>query len=217
MSLDVAASLCAAAGDLNLTPFVRVPEREYGAIGRLLDGGAHGVVAPRIETADEALTIARACRFAPRGQRSQLASVPQLGMTPTPAMRLNPILDATTIVQIMIETQRGVENADAIAALDGVDMVAIGANDMTTELGIPGQYDHPEFRAAVATVAEACKRHDTLLMLGGVGDEATFASLATLGICPMRLTGMDTDLLYGAARARVDAMNAAYAAHEPRE
>ena len=104
MSLDVAASLCAAAGDLGLTPFVRVPEREYGAIGRLLDGGAHGVVSPRIETADEALTVARACRFAPKGQRSQLASVPQLGMTPTPATRLNPILDATTIVQVMIET-----------------------------------------------------------------------------------------------------------------
>ena len=96
--------------------------------------------------------------------------------------------------------------------VDGVDMVAIGANDMTTELGIPGQYDHPEFRAAVATVAEACKRHETLLMLGGVSDEATFASLATLGICPMRLTGMDTDLLYAAAKERVDKLNAAYTA-----
>jgi 2-keto-3-deoxy-L-rhamnonate aldolase RhmA len=164
---------------------------------------------------DEALTIARVCRFAPNGQRSQLASVPQLGMTPTPATRMNPILDATTIVQVLIETPRGVENADAIAAVDGVDMVAIGANDMTTELGIPGQYDHPEFRAAVATVAEACKRHDTLLMLRGVSDEATFASLATFGICPMRLTGMDTDLLYGAAKERVDNLNAAYAAAEP--
>ena len=215
MSLDVAAALCAAAGDLELTPFVRVAEREYGAIGRLLDGGAHGIVSPRIETAVEAHTIARACRFAPNGQRSQLASVPQLGMTPTPAPRMNPILDATTIVQVIIETSRGVDNADAIAAVDGLDMIAIGANDMTTELGIPGQYDHPEFRAAVATVAEACKRHETLLMLGGVSDEPTFASLATLGICPMRLTGMDTDLLYGAAKERVDKLNAAYAAAEP--
>jgi 2-keto-3-deoxy-L-rhamnonate aldolase RhmA len=217
MSLDVAASLCAAAGDLGLTPFVRVPEREYGAIGRLLDGGAHGVIAPRIETADEALAIARACRFAPKGQRSQLASVPHLGMTPTPAARLNPILDKTTIVQIMIESPRGVDNADAIAALDGVDMVAIGANDMTTELGIHGQYDHPEFRAAVAAVAEACKRHDTLLMIGGVSDEATVASLATLGVCPMRLTGMDTDLLYGAAKERVSKLNAVYAAPASQE
>jgi hypothetical protein len=52
-------------------------------------------------------------------------------------------------------------------------------------------------------------------MLGGVSDEATFASLATFGICPMRLTGTDTDLLYGASKERVDKLNAAYATAEP--
>lgn len=213
MPLDVASALCAAAGDLGLTPFVRVPEREYGAIGRLLDGGAHGIVAPRIETADEARTVSTACRFPPHGQRSQLASVPQLGMTPTPAARMNPVLDAITIVQILIETPLGVANADAIAAVAGVDMVAIGANDLTAELGIPGQFDHPDVRTAVGTVAEACRRHGKLLMLGGLDDEATFASLATLGVCPLRLTGMDTGLLYAAARGRVQTISAAYAAN----
>jgi salicylate---CoA ligase len=87
MSLDIAATLCATAGDLGLFPFVRVPEREYGAIGRLLDGGAQGIIAPRVETPAQAATVARACRFAPRGQRSQLATVPQLGrvvMLPSP-------------------------------------------------------------------------------------------------------------------------------------
>ncbi|MFD0663628.1 aldolase/citrate lyase family protein [Thermocatellispora tengchongensis] len=63
MSTDVAAQLCSAAGALGMTALVRVPEREYGMIGRLLDGGAHGVVAPRIETAEEARLVARACRF----------------------------------------------------------------------------------------------------------------------------------------------------------
>ena len=91
MSLDVAAAICSAAHDLGLVPFVRTPEREYGAIGRLLDGGAEGIVAPRIETAEEAATVVGACRFPPRGQRSQLASVPSLGMKPTPAKTLNPL------------------------------------------------------------------------------------------------------------------------------
>lgn len=63
MSTDVAAQLCAAAGSLGMTALVRIPEREYGMIGRLLDGGAHGVVAPRVETPDEAEQIALACRF----------------------------------------------------------------------------------------------------------------------------------------------------------
>ena len=94
-----------------------VPERDYGSIGRCLDGGASGIVAARIETAAQAAEIARACRFAPRGQRSQIAMVPQLGFVPTPASVLNPVLDRSAIVQVLIETPLGVSNAQAIAVL----------------------------------------------------------------------------------------------------
>jgi 2-keto-3-deoxy-L-rhamnonate aldolase RhmA len=215
MPLDVAAALCATAGDLGMTPFVRVPEREYGAIGRLLDGGAHGIVAPRIETAGEARTVSGACRFAPRGQRSQLAMVPQLGMRPTPAETLNPALDEATIVQILIETPAGVANADAIAQLDGVDMLAIGANDLTAELGVPGRYDDPRVREAVATVAAACQRHGKLLMVGGIGDLVILDELVPLGVCPLYLAGMDTDLLFAGAAARAEKF-AAWRRSQPR-
>jgi 2-keto-3-deoxy-L-rhamnonate aldolase RhmA len=208
MSFDVAAQLCAASGDLGLTPFVRVPERDYGTIGRLLDGGAQGIVAPRIETVSEAETISRACRFPPRGQRSQIATVPQLGMRPTPAASSNPALDAQTIVQILLETPEGIANAEAIARIDGVDMLAIGANDLTAELGAPGAYEHPALRDAVASAAEACRRSGKLLMVGGVGDPPVLKSLSALGACPLVLTGMDTDLLFTAARRRVESLSA---------
>jgi len=204
MPLDVAARLCATAGDLGMTPFVRVPEREYGAIGRLLDCGAQGIVAPRIESVEEARTVSRACRFAPRGQRSQLAMVPQLGMRPTPAAALNPALDDATIVQILIETPAGIAGADAIAQLDGVDMLAIGANDLTAELGVPGRYDDPRVRDAIATAAGACQRHGKLLMVGGIADLAILDDLVPLGVCPLQLTGTDTDLLFTAASARAE-------------
>jgi 2-keto-3-deoxy-L-rhamnonate aldolase RhmA len=200
MSLDVAAQLAAAAGDLGMTPFVRIPEREYGAIGRLLDCGAQGIVAPRIETAAEAETVGRACRFPPLGQRSQLAMVPMLGMRPTPARELNPLLDKATIVQILLETPAGIAAAGQIAGLSGVDMLGIGANDLTAELGVPGQYS--EIRDAVATAAAACREHGKLLQLGGVGDLDLFKTLIPLGVCPLYLTGMDTDLLYAGAAAR---------------
>lgn len=202
MPVDVATQICAAAGDLGLMPMVRVPERDYGIIGRLLDGGACGIVAPRVETVDEARLISRACRFPPVGQRSQTTMVPQLGMRPTAAGLSNPALDAQTVVQILLETPDGIANADAIAAIDGVDMLSIGANDLTAELGTPGQYDDPPVRDAVAVVAEACRRHGKLLMLGGVGDLSVLASLSALGVCPLLLTGMDTELLYSAAQAR---------------
>lgn len=200
MPVDVAAMLCVTADALGMAAFVRVPEREYGMIGRLLDGGAHGIVAPRVETVDEARTVARACRFAPRGQRSQTAMVPQLGMRPTPARELNPALDDAVMVQILIETPAGVANADAIAAVPGVDMIAFGANDFTAELGIPGQYDDPKLVDAVTTVAHACRRHGKLLMVGGV-TVAAHRSLAPLGVCPLVLTGTDAALLYRAAEA----------------
>jgi 2-keto-3-deoxy-L-rhamnonate aldolase RhmA len=204
MPLDVAASLCATAGDLGLFPFVRVPEREYGAIGRLLDGGAQGIIAPRVETAAAAATVARACRFAPRGQRSQLATVPQLGMRPTPARDLNPVLDDATVVQILIETPAGVANAEEIAAVDGVDMLAFGANDFTAELGVPGLYDHPQVTEAVASLAGACQQHGKQLMVGGIADPALLRDLDSRGVCPLRLTGTDTDMLYAGAVARAE-------------
>jgi 2-keto-3-deoxy-L-rhamnonate aldolase RhmA len=202
MPLDIAAQLCATAGDLGLTPFVRVPEREYGAIGRLLDYGAQGIIAPRIETVNQARTVSRACRFAPRGQRSQLAMVPQLGMRPRPAAELNPALDNATIVMILLETPGGVASAGAIAQLDEVDMLAIGVNDLTAELGAPGRYDDPRVRAAVATAADACRRHGKLLMVGGIADLDMLASLESLGVCPLQLAGTDTDLLFAGAAAR---------------
>ena len=203
MSVDEATAMCATAGILGLTALVRVPEFEYGMIGRLLDGGADGIVVARVESAEQIQHIAEALRFPPLGHRSQLTMVPQLGMKPTPATVLNPALDARAILKILIESPLGVENAEAIAAVPGVDIIGIGANDLTAELGIPGQYDSPVFRDAVKRVAAAAKKAGKPLMLGGVGDLGIVKSLLSLGVAPFYLTGMDSDLLYVEATARV--------------
>src|SRR5260370_17413683 len=65
MPIDTAAMICAAALDLGLAPFARIPEREYGVIGRLLDGGVLGIIAPRVESVEEAQDIVTPCRFPP--------------------------------------------------------------------------------------------------------------------------------------------------------
>jgi 2-keto-3-deoxy-L-rhamnonate aldolase RhmA len=125
-------------------------------------------------------------------------------MRPTPAAELNPALDDATVVQILIETPDGVGRADEIAAVDGVDMLAFGANDFTAEIGAPGQYGDPRVTEAVAALASACKRHGKLLMVGGIGDPARLRELDALGVCPLRLTGTDTDMLYAGAAARAE-------------
>jgi 2-keto-3-deoxy-L-rhamnonate aldolase RhmA len=202
MPVDAAAQLAATAYDIGLMPLVRIPEREYGMIGRLLDGGACGIIAPRVEDAGQAAAIARACRFAPRGQRSQLAMVPQLGLRPAPAAELNPGLDGSTVVVILLETPAGLANAGEIAALDGVDMLAVGANDLTAELGVPGRFGDPRVAEAAGAAARACRRHGKLLMIGGVADLDLLGTLTALGACPLYLTGTDSDLLYAGSLAR---------------
>ena len=203
MSVDTAAQLAAAAGDAGLTALVRVPEREYGMIGRVLDGGAHGIIAPRVETADQARLLVEACRFPPRGHRSQLTQLPHLGMVPTPFAQLAPPIDASTVVKVLIESPRGVANAAAIAAVDGIDILGVGANDLTCELGTPGDYGSPAVSDAFATVLAAANAHDRIAMVGGVPDGEILAGLLLDGFAPMLLAGMDSDLLFRAARERV--------------
>ena len=68
----------------------------------------------------------------------------------------------------MLETAEGIENAEAIAAVDGIDCLLIGSGDLTTDYGIPGQVDHPRLRAAYERVAAACKEHGRILGVGGI-------------------------------------------------
>ena len=100
MSVDVAAQIAATAHDLGVAAWVRVPEREYGVIGRLLDGGATGIIVPKVETADEARLIADACRFPPRGQRSQIGLLPQHGFARMPAAELTRRADEAVVLQM---------------------------------------------------------------------------------------------------------------------
>ena len=197
MSFDVAAQLCAAAGDLGLTPFVRIPERDYGTIGRLLDGGAHGIIAPRVETAAEAETIGRACRFPPRGQRSQIAMVPQLGMRPTPARELNPALDEPTIVQILARDAGGRSRtptrsppSTAWTCSRSAPTTSPRSSACPASTAIRASARRRRRRAADACRAPRqaadARRHRRP---GAVRRVA-------LGVCPLRLTGTDTELLF---------------------
>jgi 4-hydroxy-2-oxoheptanedioate aldolase len=203
MSIDTAAHICAAALDLGLAPFARVPEREYGLIGRLLDGGVLGIIAPRVETVEEAREIVAACRFPPLGHRSAVAALPHLDFRKMPAEEFNRTLNHATVVKILLESPRGIDNAAAIAALEGVDLVGIGTNDLTAEMGLAGQFRHPDVRKAHESAILACRRAQKPLAIGGISDLAYMVELIRLGAAPFIFTGIDADLLVGAARDRV--------------
>jgi 4-hydroxy-2-oxoheptanedioate aldolase len=204
MPIDTAALICAAALDLGLAPFARIPEREYGAIGRLLDGGVLGIIAPRVETVEEAQDIIAACRFPPLGHRSAIATLAHVNFERMPASQFNQVMNRATVVKILLESPLGIANVDAIAALPGVDIVGIGTNDLMAEMGVPGQFRHADVRKAHETAIGACQRAGKPLAIGGIADIDYASQLIRLGAAPFLFTGIDTDLLLAAARDRVD-------------
>lgn len=203
MPVDCAAQIAATATDLGLAAWVRIPERDLGVIGRLLDGGATGIIAPRVESAEEARAVAATCRFAPRGHRSQVALLPQFGFRRLPPSELARLSDERAVVQILLETPAGIDAADAIAAVDGVDIIGIGMNDLTAELGCPGDLADARVRDACDRVAAAARTHGKLAIVGGVADPAAFLSLVDAGFAPLVFAGIDTDVLAQGLQGRV--------------
>src|SRR3546814_2690268 len=96
---------------------------------------ATGIIAPKIETEAEARLLAAACRFPPVGQRSMIARIPQTGFVRSPVNEFVKAENQKVVVQVLIESSLGVENIDSIAAVEGVDIIAVGrSEEHTSEL-----------------------------------------------------------------------------------
>jgi 2-keto-3-deoxy-L-rhamnonate aldolase RhmA len=166
--LDTAGQLSIACMYAGITPIVRVPSNDSFFISRACDGGALAVVIPHIRTVEDAKAAVAAAKFPPIGKRSATAGLPHLQFRGIPARVANPVCNESTLVIPMIETLEALEIVDELAAVEGVDMLLIGTNDLTSELGIPGQYDEPALKEAYAKVIAACNRHGKWAGAGGL-------------------------------------------------
>jgi 2-keto-3-deoxy-L-rhamnonate aldolase RhmA len=155
LTLDKAVEISVAALDTGITPIVRVPGHEAFHISRVLDGGAMGVVVPHVNTAEEARRAVDACRYAPIGHRSAMGGYAQLGFESLPIREAAAYMNEHTLLAVMIETPQAVENVEAIAAVEGIDIVYIGSNDLLMEMGLPGQFEHPALEKAAHRIVEA--------------------------------------------------------------
>lgn len=203
LSIDCAAQIAACAGDLGIEGWVRIPERDLGAIGRLLDGGARGIIAPRIETAAAARDVAQAARFPPRGCRSRVGLLPQSGYRRLPAAELMQHADESTTVHVLLESREGVRNAASIAAIDGIDLLHVGMNDLSTDLGHTGSPDHPEVISACLSVISAARQHRKSVVVGGLNDLSALKEVIRAGAAPLLLAAIDTDILAAGLTQRV--------------
>jgi 2-keto-3-deoxy-L-rhamnonate aldolase RhmA len=160
-----------AALGMGVVPIVRICSGALDEGTRALDNGALGLVVPHVDAPDEARRLVEAFRFAPMGHRSTGGSNAAFGYHPPSAAEAQKTLNAELLIIPMIETPQAVENADAIAAIAGIDVLLMGTNDLALEMGIPGQLGHDRVREAIEKVAAACRRHGKVLGLGGVYDQ----------------------------------------------
>lgn len=146
--------LCRAVG---VPPVVRIPCPDPFEACKVLDGGAAGVIAPYVETPDQVRAITGVTRFRPvKGRRLTEALAAPATLEPA----LNEYLDqrnAESVLIVNIESVPAIENLDAILAVPGLDAVLIGPHDLTCSLGIPEQYRHERFEAAVRDIIERAR------------------------------------------------------------
>jgi len=112
-------------------------------------------------------------------------------------------LNEQTLLIAMLETPEAIANADAIAAVEGIDIIHIGSTDLSTEMGIPGQYKHVRMREAYEATAKAARAHGKWMGVGGVREDLEFQTwLLQLGV--RYLTGgSDVGYILSAGRADV--------------
>lgn len=143
----------------DLPAIVRVPSKEYHHIARALDMGAEGIMVPMVNDAAEAESLVSSMKYTPRGQRGVALGVAHDNYLQGPVMEKLAAANARSTLFAQIETAAGVENAENIAAVDGVDCLWVGHFDLSSSLGIPGQFDHPLFRDAIKRTIEAARKH----------------------------------------------------------
>jgi 2-keto-3-deoxy-L-rhamnonate aldolase RhmA len=145
--------------DAGLASVVRPPAKDYAHMARACDVGAQAVMPPMMNSADEARRAISCIKYPPEGIRGAAFSIAHDDYAPGPVPAKLDEANRRTSLVALIETPDGVEDVDAIAALDGVSCLFIGHFDLSLAMGIPGEFDHPEFVAARDRVAAAAKRH----------------------------------------------------------
>lgn len=163
---DLVAMFQAIAG-AGAAPLTRVPANTPEAIGHALDYGAMGVIVPLVQSVEEAERAVASCRYPPRGIRSHGALRPRSMQVPS-----DPADPDRAACILLIESEQGMAGLDAIAAVEGIDAIMIGPQDLSLGLGLPLRGDWqsaPKLMAAIERIQSACEQHGIVAGIGTTG------------------------------------------------
>tara|TARA_X000000950_G_scaffold224580_1_gene270718 strand:+ start:716 stop:1492 length:777 start_codon:yes stop_codon:yes gene_type:complete len=201
MDIDIASQISVAAQDAGITPIVRVPDFAHHHATRVLDCGAMGVVFPHVENADIAKKLVSYCLYPPKGHRSMTGVLPQLDFKQQAIADVAHTINDNMLIVIMLESPEAIANVDSIAAVDGIDVILIGTNDLCMEMGIPGDYSNPKVKDAYSKVIEACKKYRKTPGMGGVYNEELMSEYINMGM-KFILSGSDLSFMMQSALQR---------------
>lgn len=188
---------------IGVTPLVRLDKSAIPESSRYLDSGAQGVVMPHVDTAAEAAILAGHCKYPPVGRRSWGGVSPQLGFPVRPSAALIEEGIRETLAIAMIESRSGLENLDAIAGVRGLDGLLIGAVDLSIELGTPAEFESPEMRDAITSVARAARKAGIFFGLAGAPHPSVLENIPDVS-ADFLLVGMDHRMLAAEIAARAE-------------
>jgi len=163
LSLEQFKILATISNSNDISPLIRIPEVSYNYVSRALDLGAAGIMAPMINTAEDAIKIVKSSKYPPEGVRGAgfgFAHDSYNNQNPLPYIKK---ANDELINIIQIETKLGLENVEAISAIDGVDCLWVGHFDLTNFLGIPGNFSSSIYLDAIKRIVEAGKKNNKSL------------------------------------------------------
>ena len=168
--LETIASIAHTALGIGIEPLVRVRSGDDPDVSLLLDNGVTGIVYPDVATAAQARKVVDTCKFPPIGKRSVVGGYPHFDYRPMPLAESVAQLNHACLLVCMTETLEGLENVEEIAAVEGVDVLHVGSNDLLANMGKPGKFDDPAIVAAQDRVIAAAKAHGKIAGCGGNRD-----------------------------------------------
>jgi 4-hydroxy-2-oxoheptanedioate aldolase len=171
IGLDECEAMVRAADLVGLSTIVRVPENNPQQILRYLDLGAHGVQVPHLTSKDDALRVVDATKYAPKGSRGMGGGrAAEYGLGAITGEDFLEYANQQTWVSGMIEDLEGIKNLDQILTVDGLDIIAIGPNDLAGSLGYPGQMNHPEVQRTIDEIIAQARAAGKAVGVGGNSD-----------------------------------------------
>jgi len=166
-SVETVGHIASTALACGISPLARVLGVDDPNTPLLLDNGVTGIVFPDVSTAAQARRAVERAKFPPVGKRSVAGGYPQFEFRAVPVAEAVPALNAAALVVVMIETVEGLANIEAIAQVEGVDVIHVGANDLLTAMGKPGKFGDPEIMAAIDRVITVSRKHGKFAGVGG--------------------------------------------------